>query len=232
MNIKRTSLLSGAEAARGCTVIIDVFRAFTCAGVILHLGAEELRLERDAETCLRLKAAQAYLAVGEIDGVTVEGFDLGNSPARIAAAGRDKFAGRGVALRTSAGVAGVFAARNAASRIWAGSFTTARALAQVIRRENPEDVTLVAMGWNGVDRMPEDEHCARYLHSLLDPAVEYDHAAALVEILGHESAQKFFRGDKPHFPPEDITWCLHRDLFDFALRVEDSGGVLRVVKSA
>ncbi|MFC1544691.1 2-phosphosulfolactate phosphatase [Gemmatimonadota bacterium] len=231
MNIQRKSLLDGATGARGCTVIIDVFRAFTCASVILDFAPTELRLEQDAALCLRLKREEGYLAVGEIDGVTVEGFDLGNSPSRIAEADPSLFAGRKVVLRTSAGVRGVFAARKEANSVWAGSYTTAGALARAIARENPPEVSIVAMGWNAEVKSPEDEHCAALLHSLLDPRVRYDHTRALVEIMADESARKFLRADREHFPPADVTWCLQRDLYEFAMKVEKCGGILKLVKS-
>ena len=211
-------------------MIVDVFRAFTCASLMLNFGVDELRLEQDVAECLRLQADDSYLAVGEIDGVPVEGFDLGNSPSRIANQGREFFAGRKVVLRTSAGVRGVFAARLHSDQVWAASYTTASALASALKQTVPPEVGIVAMGWGGEGKCPEDEHCALLIHSLLDPEVEYDHSRALVEILADESAQKFLRADRKHFPPEDVAWCLQRDLFGFAMKIDDSEGVLRVVK--
>ncbi len=211
-------------------VIVDVFRAYTCASIILHYCPAELRLEMDPEQCMLLKRGQGYLAVGEIDGVPVEGFDLGNSPSALAARGREFFEGRKVVLRTSAGVRGVFAAREKAGSIWAGSFTTAGALAGVIAREAPAEVNIVAMGWSGREQTPEDENLALCLHSLLDPQVVYDHGAALKEILSHESARKFLRADREHFPAEDVVWCLQRDLFNFAMKVDNAAGILRLIK--
>ncbi|MBW7995197.1 MAG: 2-phosphosulfolactate phosphatase [Candidatus Glassbacteria bacterium] len=230
MLIQRTSLLSGAVGARGCVVIVDVFRACTCASIILSFVPAELRLEEDPETCLRLKRDDGFLAVGELEGVTVQGFDMGNSPSRIAGAGKESFADRRVVLRTSAGVRGVFAAREQATGIWAGSYTTVSALAKALTKSSPAEVTIVAMGWSGRGRSPEDEHCAACLYSLLDQSAGYDHAAALQEIMRHESARKFLRGDKDHFPVDDVTWCLQRDLFAFAMKVEDKDGILRLVK--
>ncbi len=222
--------MTGAAQTSGCAVIVDVFRAFTCASIMLHYRPAQLRLEQDPRQCLLLKRGQGYLAVGENEGVPLEGFDLGNSPGEIAARGREFFAGRKVVLRTSAGVRGIFAAREHAKSIWAGSYTTAGALARAITRESPRQVQLVAMGWGGRERTPEDEQCARYLHSLLDPDLGYDHAAALEEIMAHESARKFLRGDHEHFPPGDVAWCLQRDLFDFAMKVDSSGGTLRLIR--
>lgn len=230
MDIHRKSMLTGAAEAAGCAVIVDVFRAYTCAAVMLSAGPAELRLEEDPQVCLRLKREDGYLAVGEIEGVTVEGFDLGNSPSRIAARGADFFAGRKIALRTSAGVRGVFTARDNCDTVWAASYLTVSATARALKAENPPEAHIVAMGWGGKGKSPEDEFCGQCLHSLLDPHVRYDHAAALVEILVDESAQKFLRADRDHFPPEDVPWCLQRDMYGFAMKVEEDDGVLRLVR--
>jgi 2-phosphosulfolactate phosphatase len=45
VQIRRLSLQQGALSARGTTVIIDVFRAFTCEPLMYQLGAERILLE-------------------------------------------------------------------------------------------------------------------------------------------------------------------------------------------
>lgn len=52
MQIQRLSLAEGAREATGVAVIIDVFRAFTCEPLMLHLGARRLILEGDPQRCL------------------------------------------------------------------------------------------------------------------------------------------------------------------------------------
>ena len=42
MRIKRLSLVEGAREARGLTVIIDVFRAFTTDAFVMANGAETI----------------------------------------------------------------------------------------------------------------------------------------------------------------------------------------------
>ncbi len=219
MLIHHRQLLEGAGEARHTAVIIDVFRAFTCAGILLDYGVARLLLEEDPARVLELKKRFGHLALGEIGGVMVEGFDLGNSPSEIVARGPEFFRGRTVVQRTSAGVRGIFRAVEHCDTVYAGSFTTAGALARRLLADNPPEVHLVAMGENGAKPMPEDQCCANLLHSLLDPGRPYSHLAALREIIPHESAQKFLRGDRPHFPPADVTFCLQRDLFGFAMRV-------------
>ena len=218
LRVIRESLLAGARRAQGIAVVIDVYRAFTSAALMAYLGADKLILLADPEDVLRLKREEGCLAVGEVDGRKVEGFDLGNSPHHILAAGREMFAGRTVAQRTSAGVTGAVAAARGAEAVILGSYTTAGATARYLQRlsPRPETVTLVAMGSGGLETSPEDEACADYLEHLLTGR-PYDHARALYEVVSHEATGKFLRGDRAHYPPPDPVYCLQRDLFDFVL---------------
>ncbi len=225
MRILRKSLLAGANQAEGLVVIIDVMRAFTSAAFMMHLGAHKIILLAEPEAVLELKRDKGYLAVGEVGGQPVPGCDLGNSPSHILAAGRDLFAGRVVALRTSAGVTGAIAAARraspdgqSASGLILGSYITARATARYIHQLSPapEVVSLVAMGNGGIQDTPDDEACADYLEHLLTGRA-YDHVAALRRVVEHECTQKFLRADQAHFPPADPVYCLQRDLFSFVL---------------
>ena len=219
MRIHRHSLLGGAAACSGTAVIVDVFRAFTCSSMLLHYGVERLVLEQDPGKARALKKNSGFLALGETDGVMVPGFDFGNSPSEIAGAGKEFFRGKKIVQRTSAGVCGIFSAVQNCKSVYAAAFTTAKAVAELLKKENPTQVHLVAMGHAGEIPTPEDEQCASYIQSLLYPASPYDHPGTLAEILSHESAQKFLRGDKGHFPATDVTWCLQRDIFPFAMKI-------------
>jgi 2-phosphosulfolactate phosphatase len=227
MHILRKSLLAGAHQAEGVAVVIDVYRAFTSAALMTHLGAEKIILLAEPEAVLKLKREKGYLAVGEVDGKKVPGFELGNSPSRILAAGRDFFAGRTVAQRTSAGVTGAVAAARRSDAVILGSYVTAAAIARYIGGLSPppEVVSLVAMGADGQEVTPDDEACADYLEHLLTDR-PYDHTAALRRVVEHECTQKFLRGDQPHFPPTDPLYCLQRDVFDFVLVAAQEDGQL------
>jgi len=227
MHILRKSLLAGAHQAEGVAVVIDVYRAFTSAALMTHLGAEKIILLAEPEAVLKLKREKGYLAVGEVDGKKVTGFELGNSPSRILAAGRDFFAGRTVAQRTSAGVTGAVAAARRSEAVILGSYVTAAAIARYIGGLSPppEVVSLVAMGADGQEVTPDDEACADYLEHLLTDR-PYDHTAALRRVVEHECTQKFLRGDQPHFPPTDPLYCLQRDVFDFVLVAAQEDGQL------
>ena len=225
--VLRKRLLSGAAEAQGIAVVIDVLRAFTSAAFMMYLGAKEIVLLADPEEVLRFKSEKGALAVGEVGGKMVNGFDLGNSPARIVTAGRGVFAGRTVAQRTSAGVTGAVAAARRAEQVILGSYVTARATARYLRglQPPPGTVSLIAMGHGGRESTPDDEGCASYLEHLLT-GTPYNHTAALQQIVEHECTQKFLRGDQAHLPPEDPVYCLQRNLFDFCLTAQLEGDLL------
>jgi 2-phosphosulfolactate phosphatase len=227
LRVLRKRLLSGAQEAEGTAVVIDVLRAFSSAAYMMHLGAARIVLMAEPKEVLRFKAETGALAVGEVGGKIVDGFDLGNSPSRILAAGRTLFSGRTVAQRTSAGVTGALAAARRADQVTLGSYVTAGATARYLLglSPSPETVSLIAMGNAGREITPDDEGCAGYLEHLLARA-PYSHVTALQEIVEHECTQKFLRGDQAHFPAADPVYCLQRDLFDFVLSAQIEEGLL------
>jgi 2-phosphosulfolactate phosphatase len=225
--VLRKNLLVGARQAEGIAVVIDVFRAFTSAALMMHLGVKKIILLAEPEAVLKLKREEGYLAVGEVGGKKVPGFDVGNSPSRILATGRRFFAGRAVAQRTSAGVTGAVAAARRSEALILGSFVTAGAIARYVQRLSspPGVVSLVAMGNRGLEVTPDDEACADYLEHLLTGR-PYDHVAALRRVVEHECTQKFLRGDRDCYPPADPLFCLQRNLFDFVIVAAQENGRL------
>jgi 2-phosphosulfolactate phosphatase len=232
MKIVCHSLYNGALAARGVAVIVDVFRAFTCAPLLFSLGIDKLFLIATAEQAFALKEKDGDLIlVGEVSGIPIEGFDFGNSPSEILRKGPEFFKGRTVVQRTSSGVQGALLALTVAEEVLLGSYAMARATAQYILSKKPETVSLVAMGWELKERAPEDEWCVRYFSYLLGNG-SYDHNEALREIVFHKTTQRFLRGDSDSFPPEDPLICLQRDVYDFSLRAEKHGDRVEVRKLA
>ena len=55
MNIRVLQLIEGAKAARGITVVIDVFRAFSVEAYLFHRGAERVIPVGDVELAYQLK---------------------------------------------------------------------------------------------------------------------------------------------------------------------------------
>jgi 2-phosphosulfolactate phosphatase len=230
MKIVRKRCAQGAREAEGLTVVIDVFRAFSCQPLFFHFGAARVVLEADVQKALGLKEADPdFILVGEHNEVPLEGADLGNSPSEIIRKGKNFFKDRTVVHRTTAGVTGVAAAREKADEIVLGSFVTARAIAEYIKFRQPDLVTLVAMGERARQKAPEDEACADYLGHLLTGRA-YDPVRVFQEVVFQSTAQKFITGAKEYLPPEDPIFCLQRDLFDFVLtarRVDDHLEALR-----
>ena len=104
MEIRLVSLTSGAAAAVGTTVIIDVFRAFTTTAVAFSRGAHRIIMVDTLGKALALRGSGVGdYRIGERDSVKPRGFDFGNSTVsaltpqvggrRCRTAGRD--AGRG-----------------------------------------------------------------------------------------------------------------------------------------
>ena len=228
MEVLRKSCARGAEEAEGLAVIIDVFRAFSCAPLFFHFGAERVILEADPAEAVRLKRANpAFVLVGEVNEVPIEGADLGNSPTHTIQKGSSFFKGKTVIHRTTAGVTGATAAAGHAQQVILGSFVMARAVAGYIQKMGPDRVTLVAMGERAERPAPEDEACADYLEHLLTGR-PYDPVRVFREVVFQPTAQKFISGSRDYLPREDPIFCLQRDLFDLVLTVHAGGDRLEV----
>ena len=205
-------LIEGAKAAKGLTVIIDVFRAFSMECFLYDLGAEAIRPVGTIEEAFEWRERdQSCILCGERWGKMCEGFDLGNSPS-AAKAMAEKIAGKAVIHTTSAGTQGIVNASGVGMRcpqnisgvdeIITGSLVNAAAIARYIKARNPQHVSLVAMGNGGVKPAPEDELCAEYIRSLLvddpgdasgrfvglDPVVDVNDDAGLAENAAVEMA--------------------------------------------
>jgi 2-phosphosulfolactate phosphatase len=198
--------------------------------LLFSFGIKKLILLETPEEALWLKKQNnAFVLIGEVSGLPIEGFDFGNSPSQILKAGSDIFTGKTVVQRTSSGVQGAIAALSVAEEVLLGSYNLAKATARYIIAQQPKEVNLVAMGWDLKEIAPEDEWCARYIaHNLA--AAEYNHLQALREIIFHQTTQKFMRGNSSHFHPEDPILCLQPDIYHFVLRAERRANEMVVKK--
>jgi 2-phosphosulfolactate phosphatase len=230
MEVTHTRLLEGAQTAEGVAVIIDVFRAFTCTPLLFSLGIQKSILVATPEEAFALKEQNnALVLIGEVDGIPIEGFDLGNSPSEILKKGATFFDGKTVVQRTSSGVQGVLMALDVADEVLPASYTLAKSTARYILSKNPPRVSIVSMGWALKYIAPEDEWCGVYIAHLLG-VNDYNHNKALEAILYNQTTQKFFDPAKPHFPPEDPIMCLQLDVHDFVLRATRDDGAVVVNK--
>jgi 2-phosphosulfolactate phosphatase len=244
MKIERRRLLAGAADAYGIVIVIDVLRAFSCSALMFHFGIRDLALVRTPEEALAFRERDPeYLVAGEVKGIKVEGFDLGNSPADIVGKGESFFRGRRVAARSSAGTQGVLAATAHAEQVLLGSYMNAAATAAYIRdhaqvealvRGYDTTVTIVAMGFEGVRRSVEDERCGDYLEHLLAMGAgssrPYDHLQATWDCLHDPEIAASLRGEHHYRPKEDIVLALQRDLFGFAMICTPENGHVRATR--
>ncbi|PKB82213.1 MAG: hypothetical protein BZY88_04945 [SAR202 cluster bacterium Io17-Chloro-G9] len=222
MNVELGSLLGDAKEARGTVIIVDVFRAFTTAAVAFDRGAKSIVLVAEVEEALSLhRQGVGEILIGEVDGARPEGFDLGNSPNE---ASQQDFSGKTVIQSTRAGTVGVAAAAQA-DNIYLGSLVVAQATVDAIRGQNPDLVTVVAMGDQGKVRSDEDEQCGLFLRNLLEGRRPDGYAVGRLIMEGN-STRKFFDSSQPQYQPQDVEIALEVDRYSFAMKVANEGGLL------
>lgn len=216
-NINTYHLIEGAKAARGLTVIIDVFRAFSLECYLYDRGVSLIRPVGTIEEAFAFKNANPdYVLIGERKGRKCEGFDFGNSPSETA---KCDLRGKTVIHTTSAGTQGIINAK-AADEIITGSLVNAKAVAKYIMEKRPKEVSLVCMGNGGIAPAREDELCAEYIRSILEGA-ELTDMDERVKRLQYEGGAHFFdRQNQDVFPEPDFWMCIVYNRFDFVLRIE------------
>jgi len=220
MHIGRATLAT-CSSATGLVVAIDVLRAFTTAGYLFEAGVSEIVLVSGVQEALQLKTElPGSLTLGEIDGIKVDAFDLGNSPSQLPSHG---LAGRRIIQRTTAGTQGVVLATQAET-ILAAALTNASATARCIQKLAPPEVTLIQTGlFAGQDWGDEDVACADLIEALL-----LGRSIGREEIARRVRASRsglHYDGTRPDFPPPDLDLALQFDRFDFAMQVERSNGL-------
>src|SRR5829696_4313257 len=150
----------GARAAAregAAVVVVDAFRASTTIAVLVSKGALVVPLASIEEAATY---PGADYRIGERGGAKVQGFDFGNSPTEIRAAGLKR--GATVVLSTTNGTRVVEAARRAPA-ILAGA--------------NGARFAVIGCGWKG-RRASEDESAAgAILHLLREKGAELDERA-------------------------------------------------------
>jgi 2-phosphosulfolactate phosphatase len=219
MEIRVLQLVEGARMAAGHVVIIDVFRAFSTACYLAGNGAVRLIVTGLVETAVALKQDHPeYILVGERNEKKIPGFDYGNSPSAVRSI---DFSGRTVVQTTSAGTQGIINAHNASALI-TGSFVNAGAIVRYIKRENPELLSLVCMGFAGQRSIEEDNYCADYIRN--EVTGKKNDFKQMVRNIRMTSGKRFFLPENhEHAPPADFRLCLDLNRFDFVLKAQRTG---------
>lgn len=221
MEIEILQLLEGAQKAKGLTVIIDVFRAFSTACYAFGNGIHRIYPVGNLEEAYQLKEQnQEFILVGERNEQKPEGFDFGNSPSQLLESYLD---GKTMVHTTSSGTQGIANAIYA-DEILTGSFVNAGAIVEYIRKRNPEKVSLVCMGYSCQFPTDEDTFLAIYIKNELE-GVKNDFRA-MVEQLRKGDGARFFAPEKQEWAPTaDFDLCLSLNRFDFVLKVEQENGL-------
>lgn len=228
MEIKILGQIDGAKQAEGLAVIIDVFRAFTVECFLADLGVEKIIPMGKAEDCLALRTQHPdYYLIGERKGIKLPDFDSGNSPSFLTTAVEIK--GRTAVHSTSAGTQGIVNAAGRAAEVITGSLVNADAVARYIKMKNPDVVSLVCMGLNGVEESAEDTLCAQYIKAKLEGR-ELNIHKEIADLRNTAGAKFFDRAQKEAFPEPDFFMCLVPDIFNFVLRADTSKNPIEMQK--
>ncbi len=202
-------------------MVIDVIRAFTAAAVAFSRGATEITLVSSADEAFAWRERlPGSIIMGEVGGLPVKGFDLGNSPSQIA---QQDLSGKVLIQRTSAGTQGVVLSQNA-EILMAGSFVCATATARYIQRLPEKSVTFVISGapyGQDFEDAPaglgdEDAACADYVQAILSGSSPNPQLFTQ-RVLASPSGRKFVASTNPDLPREDLKYCTALDLYNFAM---------------
>jgi len=211
MKVEKLSLLDGARKAKGTAVIIDVFRASSAIVTMIAGEAEYIIPLTSVKTATTLKIENPELILfGEVNGIPPHNYFIDNSPSYCA---KNNLKNKGIALMTSAGTKGIYEAKNA-DEVLIGCFLNAAAIADHIKSKNPETVSLVAIGENGVKKAVEDEICSEYLASILS-GKKTDFQKMKKQMLKGEGAARLRRLDLR----DDLVRCLMLDRYDVVPRL-------------
>lgn len=224
MNIQILQLLEGAQKAEGLTVVIDVFRAFSVACYVLGNGAKDILPVGDINLAYELKQKNPeYILIGERQERVPEGFDFGNCPTHLL---HHDFTGKTIIHTTSAGTQGLVNAIHATERI-TGSFVNAPAIVKYIKKQNPDCVSLVCMGYSMKHPSEEDTFCAEYIKASLEGMdVDFNH---MKQVIRTTSARRLFSPENQSFSPSsDFELCMDLGRFDFVLKANESDGLLHL----
>jgi len=220
MRILRTSL-STFDPDTDLIVAIDVLRAFTTAAYLFNLGVPEIILAAEVQEAFQLRETLPdCLISGEVNGIKVPGFDLGNSPS---VAVTQNLAGRRIIQRTSAGTQVVTLPSRATTRI-AASLTNLSATVRYIQKLAPATVTLLQTGYFPKEGWgDEDVACAEAIQqTLTGQAVDWPD---LFQRVRNSRSGLHFDGTRADFPPEDLEMALAVDRFAFAMLIQSENGL-------
>jgi 2-phosphosulfolactate phosphatase len=216
MKIEILQLTEGAKKAKGLTVVIDVFRAFSTACYVFAAGAEKIIPVEHVEEAFELKKLfKNVVMLGERNERKVPGFDFGNSPTHIM---NQDFTGKTIIMTTSSGTRGIANAIHA-EEVITGSFANAKATINYIHQKNPAELSLVSMGYEGRYPTQEDTFFAEYVRDkLLNKETNFEEMKQILRT--GDGARLLDPANDEWSPSSDFELCLDPNRFNFVLKIE------------
>ncbi len=122
-------------------VVIDILRATSAMCTAFHHGVEKIIPVASVEEATEYKK-QGFIVGAERNGIALEGFDFGNSPASYMT---EKIKGQTIVISTTNGTQAIDVSRNA-YKVVIGAFTNITALCDWLKVQN-RSVLLLCSGW-------------------------------------------------------------------------------------
>ncbi len=154
-------------------VVIDVLRACSTIITALSNGCQYIILIIDPVEGLRMKKTDDVILAGERNGIKLNGYDLGNSPAEFT---RDRVRRKTVVMCSTNGTKAIEKSKAGAESIIA-AFLNIQTVIEYIRKRN-KNVTILCSGKLGRHSL-EDTICAGMIVENLD--AEYTDTALIAE---------------------------------------------------
>ncbi len=198
-------------------IVIDVIRAFTVAHVAFLRGVREILLVNTVDEAMTLKAREpSLLLAGEIKGLGIPGFDLDNSPYRVAQA---ELTGRTLVQKTTNGVKATLsalAARHVFVTGYSNAMDTAGHVRDLLARNGLRTVNVIASH-------PQDDDdlaCAEYLRDQILDLRRFRAGDVVERILRSRPAAKFLAVPAGEFEPRDLDFCVRAIPSGFVMEVD------------
>ena len=214
MKVEILEFVDGARNAKGVAVIIDVFRAFSVACYAVDSGAVRIIATSEVSEAFHLKEKyKNSVLVGERDEKKIAGFDFGNSPTEIL-----KLIFQVKLLsKPQLPEHRVLSTPLRQKQFSLASLVNAGAIMKYIKTINPDQVTLVAMGYRATISAEEDKLCAEMISNELKNKRPIPDKR--ISELQNTSGKRFFvPGNIDFSPPTDFFLCTMINKFDFVLK--------------
>ena len=205
-------------------LVVDIFRASSTMIAALANGITEIKTFADLEEC-RAMSSQGYLIAGERNGITAEGFELGNSPIAYLS---NSYAGQKLAMTTTNGTLAISKSKGA-DEILVGAFPNLSATVSYLQSKE-QDILIHCAGWKGMFNLEDSLYAGALAKSLEATHKASEDGAlamkALFEKEGHNlkgflSQASHAKRLQNHNIEADIDFCLTLDLFKIVGKVSD-----------